>query len=190
MALPSPPVRETWKPGTAWQASGRGESDGISKDRRPTTTGPALDDGRGAVGRPGELGVRGELGELGGGDGGDGAGEMGGSGGTESGKEGEETRHGRRQGSISLRAIPGTRQHPSSPTPSMPRRAKPCVALAPDQPLTTHGNPRARVYVACLPWSVPLSHPPSRLTHTQADRAKYAAMAPSPPATTAHVART
>ncbi|KAI9573643.1 hypothetical protein HD554DRAFT_2167211 [Boletus coccyginus] len=32
----------------------------------------------------------------------------------------------------------------------MPRRAKPRVELAPDQPLTTHGNPRARVFVACL----------------------------------------
>lgn len=96
MALPSPPVRVTWKPGTAWQASGRGESDGISGEKRHTTTGPTLDDGGGAVGSPGELGIRGEPGKLSGGHGGDGAGELGDSGGTESGKESEgesETRH-------------------------------------------------------------------------------------------------
>lgn len=32
------------------------------------------------------------------------------------------------------------------------RREKPRIALAPDQPLTTQGKPRARVYVACLQW--------------------------------------
>lgn len=32
------------------------------------------------------------------------------------------------------------------------RREKPKIALAPDQPPTTQGKPRARVYVACLQW--------------------------------------
>lgn len=34
------------------------------------------------------------------------------------------------------------------------RREKPRIELAPDQPLTTQGKPRARVYVACLQWFV------------------------------------
>lgn len=34
------------------------------------------------------------------------------------------------------------------------RREKTRIALAPDQPLTTQGKPRARVYVACLQWYV------------------------------------
>lgn len=33
-----------------------------------------------------------------------------------------------------------------------PRREKPKIALAPDQPPTTQGRPRARVYVACIQW--------------------------------------
>lgn len=32
------------------------------------------------------------------------------------------------------------------------RREKPHIELAPDQPPTTQGRPRARVYVACLQW--------------------------------------
>lgn len=32
------------------------------------------------------------------------------------------------------------------------RREKPRIALAPDQPLTTQGKPRARVYLACVQW--------------------------------------
>ena len=32
------------------------------------------------------------------------------------------------------------------------RREKPKIALAPDQPPTTQGRPRARVYVACIQW--------------------------------------
>lgn len=32
------------------------------------------------------------------------------------------------------------------------RREKPRIELAPDQPPTTQGKPRARVYVACLQW--------------------------------------
>jgi len=39
-----------------------------------------------------------------------------------------------------------------SPKPKKPRREKPRIALAPDQPPTTQGKPRARVYVACLQW--------------------------------------
>ncbi|KAH0832015.1 hypothetical protein J3R83DRAFT_12920 [Lanmaoa asiatica] len=50
------------------------------------------------------------------------------------------------------------------------RREKPHIELAPDQPLTTQGKPRARVYVASEP-------------------AKYAAMAQNPPAIIAPVAR-
>jgi len=36
------------------------------------------------------------------------------------------------------------------------RREKPRIELAPDQPLTTQGKPRARVYVACVQWLVHL----------------------------------
>ncbi|KAI0070392.1 hypothetical protein K474DRAFT_1713375 [Panus rudis PR-1116 ss-1] len=32
------------------------------------------------------------------------------------------------------------------------RKEKPRIELAPDQPLTTQGKPRARVYVACAQW--------------------------------------
>jgi len=35
------------------------------------------------------------------------------------------------------------------------RREKPRIDLAPDQPPTTQGKPRARVFVACLQWCVP-----------------------------------
>lgn len=41
---------------------------------------------------------------------------------------------------------------PPSTSTKKPRRAKPHIELAPDQPLTTQGKPRARVYVACLQW--------------------------------------
>lgn len=46
----------------------------------------------------------------------------------------------------------GTSPMPSRPR--KPRREKPRIDLAPDQPPTTQGKPRARVYVACLQWSV------------------------------------
>ncbi|PPQ66262.1 hypothetical protein CVT24_007280 [Panaeolus cyanescens] len=36
------------------------------------------------------------------------------------------------------------------PKPRKPRREKPRIELAPDQPFTTQGKPRARVYVACI----------------------------------------
>ncbi|RDB17928.1 hypothetical protein Hypma_000681 [Hypsizygus marmoreus] len=39
---------------------------------------------------------------------------------------------------------------PASARPRKPRREKPRIELAPDQPPTTQGKPRARVYVACL----------------------------------------
>ena len=44
----------------------------------------------------------------------------------------------------------------TSPENSKPRkpRLKPRIELAPDQPPTTQGKPRARVYVACLQWFV------------------------------------
>lgn len=42
--------------------------------------------------------------------------------------------------------------------PKKPRREKPRIELAPDQPPTTQGKPRARVYVACLQWCVPNSY--------------------------------
>ncbi|KAI6099563.1 hypothetical protein EDD16DRAFT_1497409 [Pisolithus croceorrhizus] len=42
----------------------------------------------------------------------------------------------------------------SSSKPKKPRRMKPRIQLAPDQPLTTQGKPRARVYVACVQCSV------------------------------------
>jgi hypothetical protein len=43
---------------------------------------------------------------------------------------------------------------PASARPRRPRREKPRIDLAPDQPPTTQGKPRARVYVACLQWYV------------------------------------
>lgn len=44
---------------------------------------------------------------------------------------------------------------PDRPTRSRKtRREKPRLELAPDQPLTTQGTPRARVYVACAQWYV------------------------------------
>jgi hypothetical protein len=52
---------------------------------------------------------------------------------------------------------PGCTPASSSPENSKlrkPRREKPRIELAPDQPPTTQGKPRARVYVACLQWSV------------------------------------
>ncbi|KAK0487403.1 hypothetical protein IW261DRAFT_1447708 [Armillaria novae-zelandiae] len=39
---------------------------------------------------------------------------------------------------------------PEQMKPRKPRREKPRIALAPDQPPTTQGKPRARVYVACI----------------------------------------
>lgn len=41
---------------------------------------------------------------------------------------------------------------PNPPRPKKARREKPRIELAPDQPPTTQGKPRARVYVACLQW--------------------------------------
>lgn len=42
---------------------------------------------------------------------------------------------------------------PVSPTyTSRPRQEKARIQLAPDQPLTTQGKPRTRVYVACIQW--------------------------------------
>ncbi len=38
--------------------------------------------------------------------------------------------------------------------PRKSRRPKPRINLAPDQPPTTQGKPRARVYVACLQWYI------------------------------------
>ena len=45
--------------------------------------------------------------------------------------------------------------HSASNEPRKPRRDKPRIGLAPDQPPTTQGRPRARVFVACLQWYVP-----------------------------------
>ncbi|PPQ77466.1 hypothetical protein CVT25_011336 [Psilocybe cyanescens] len=42
----------------------------------------------------------------------------------------------------------------SEPKTKKARREKPRIELAPDQPPTTQGKPRARVYVACLQWRV------------------------------------
>ncbi|KAJ6621869.1 hypothetical protein B0H10DRAFT_2016158 [Mycena sp. CBHHK59/15] len=39
---------------------------------------------------------------------------------------------------------------PTQPRPRKSRREKPRIELAPDQPPTTQGKPRARVYVACI----------------------------------------
>jgi len=43
---------------------------------------------------------------------------------------------------------------PQSSRPRKQRREKPRIDLAPDQPPTTQGKPRERVYVACLQWQV------------------------------------
>jgi len=54
---------------------------------------------------------------------------------------------------------PSIKQDVTTPEPSKPRktrREKPRIELAPDQPPTTQGKPRARVYVACLQWYVVL----------------------------------
>jgi hypothetical protein len=40
------------------------------------------------------------------------------------------------------------------PRARKPRREKPRIELAPDQPPTTQGKPRSRVYVACVQWYV------------------------------------
>lgn len=42
----------------------------------------------------------------------------------------------------------------SPPRYTNKRREKPRIELAPDQPLTTQGKPRTRVYVACVQWYV------------------------------------
>jgi hypothetical protein len=47
---------------------------------------------------------------------------------------------------------PEVEQPEPTPRPRKPRREKPRIELAPDQPPTTQGKPRARVYVACIQW--------------------------------------
>jgi hypothetical protein len=52
-------------------------------------------------------------------------------------------------------ALPVTREGEQPPhKPPTKRREKPRIELAPDQPLTTQGKPRARVFVACVQWFV------------------------------------
>lgn len=48
--------------------------------------------------------------------------------------------------------------HPASNQTRKPRRDKPRIGLAPDQPPTTQGRPRARVFVACVQWYVVPRH--------------------------------
>jgi hypothetical protein len=48
--------------------------------------------------------------------------------------------------------------HPASNQTRKPRRDKPQIDLASDQPPTTQGRPRARVFVACLQWYAPSPH--------------------------------
>lgn len=43
---------------------------------------------------------------------------------------------------------------PVAPPSNKSRRDKNRIELAPDQPLTTQGKPRTRVYVACVQWRV------------------------------------
>ena len=40
-----------------------------------------------------------------------------------------------------------------------PRKDKPRINLAPDQPTTTQGRPRARVFMACVQWYAPPPFP-------------------------------
>jgi len=49
--------------------------------------------------------------------------------------------------------------HPASNQTPKPRRDKLRIDLAPDQPPTTQGRRRARVFVACLQWYIPYPHP-------------------------------
>jgi hypothetical protein len=50
--------------------------------------------------------------------------------------------------------------HSASPQPRArkPLKDRPQLDLAPDQPPTTQGRPRARVFVACLQWYAPSPH--------------------------------
>jgi hypothetical protein len=50
--------------------------------------------------------------------------------------------------------------HSASPQPRArkPLKDRPRLDLAPDQPPTTQGRPRARVFVACLQWYAPSPH--------------------------------
>lgn len=66
------------------------------------------------------------------------------------------------------------------------------IELAPDQPPTTQGKQRERVYVACLQWCVPSSTsiPIYFINfHSSVVLVRSAAMARAPCATTAHIAR-
>lgn len=49
-------------------------------------------------------------------------------------------------------AIHPTQERVPDPPKPKKRREKPRIELAPDQPPTTQGKPRARVYVACIQW--------------------------------------
>ena len=53
---------------------------------------------------------------------------------------------------LSSPTSPSSRSAPSGAPAGRSRREKPRLELAPDQPLTTQGKPRTRVYVACVQW--------------------------------------
>ena len=55
-------------------------------------------------------------------------------------------------GSLNQDSTPSTIGTQASNKPRKPRRPKPRIELASDQPPTTQGKPRARVYVACVQW--------------------------------------
>ncbi|KAL4063290.1 hypothetical protein V8B97DRAFT_2026456 [Scleroderma yunnanense] len=57
--------------------------------------------------------------------------------------------HAQDQGQIQTQT-PTEEEPPSTSRSKKSRRTKPHIELAPDQPLTTQGKPRARVYVACI----------------------------------------
>jgi hypothetical protein len=50
--------------------------------------------------------------------------------------------------------------HSASPQPRArkPLKDRPRIDLAPDQPPTTQGRPRARVFMACIQWYAPSPH--------------------------------
>lgn len=79
----------------------------------------------------------------------------------------------------------------SAPRPRKNRREKPRIELAPDQPPTTQGKARARVYVACVQWWVHRHLVCATATDspTQVVLAKFVATARSQLATTAVVER-
>ena len=81
----------------------------------------------------------------------------------------------------SLNREPSTIDAQTSNKPRKPRRPKPRIELASDQPPTTQGKARARVYVACLQWYFyTYCVPCFQLIRVVAAIVKFVAMAQNP----------